>query len=140
MANGKELIDYKNALEEAFENQFPDITTIVFKRIEDDFRLPAIVINIPVLEPNFAANMPKGKTRATVQTAAFVLFSAADEANEMECLQLSANIGNFINGNNFGQAFPAKVTLIEPILVEGLENFIIQRIDFEQNIEIVSKN
>lgn len=140
MANGKELIEYKNAIQAAFDAQFPDIKTVVFKRIEDDFKLPAIVINIPVLEPNFAGNMPKGKTRATLQTAAFVLYSAVDEANEMECLQLSANVGNFINGNCFGQAFPAKVTLIEPMLVEGLEGFIIQRIDFEQNIEITAKN
>jgi len=140
MANGKELIEYKDAIQDAFNAQFPDIKTVVFKRIEDDFKLPAIVINLPVLEPNFAGNMPKGKTRTTLQTAAFVLFSAADEANEMECLQLSAGVGNFINGNCFGQQFPAKVTLIEPMLVEGLENFIIQRVDFEQNIEIASKN
>jgi len=140
MANGKELIEYKDAFQKAFDAQFPDIKTVIFKRIEEDFKLPAIVVNLPVLEPNFAGNMPKGKTRTTLQTAAFVLFSATDEANEMECLQLSASIGNFINGNNFGQAFPAKVTLIEPMIVKGLENFYIQRVDFEQNIEISSKS
>ena len=135
MADGKELINYKENIEAAFAEQFPDIITTVFKRIEDDFALPAIVINLPVLEPDFSGNMPKGKLRTTVQSAAFILYSAADESNEMECLQLGASVGNFINGNTFGQTFPAKVTLIEPMLIEGLENFFIQRVDFEQNIE-----
>ena len=76
-----------------------------------------------------------------LQTNAFLLYSAADEANEMECLQLSANLGKYINGNTWGlKIMPAKVTLIEPMLVEGLEEYIIQRIDFEQNLVITENN
>ena len=80
------------------------------------------------------------KFRTTVQTNAFVVFSAADEDNEIECLQQSANVAKFINKNLFGERTPAIVSLIEPVLEEGLEEYFIQRIDFEQTIEIVSDN
>lgn len=141
MANGKEIKNYKKAIEAALQAQYPKHHITVFKRIAGDFALPAIVINIPVFVPREDFKGMKGQLMNTLQTNAFLLYSAADEENEMECLQLSANLANFIHNNNWGLAItPAKVTLTEPMIVEGLEDYIIQRIDFEQNVIITEKN
>ena len=137
MADGQELKNYKESMQTALETQFPEMNVLVFKKISEDFTLPAIVVNLPVLEPNKQTQSLKGKLRTTIQTNAFVVYSATDDENEIECLQKSANISNFINGNTFGQMFPAIVTLDEPMIVDGLEEFIFQRIDFEQDILIV---
>lgn len=140
MANGKEIINYKTAIEAAMVAQYPGHYTAVFKRLSGDFALPAIVINIPVFVPNEQFKGLKGQMNNVMQTNAFLLYSAADEENEMECLQLSTNLANFINDNCWGlKMTPAKVTLNEPMIVEGLEEYIIQRIDFEQNIMITEK-
>jgi len=140
MANGKEITNYKEAIEKALRAQYPGHHVTVFKRLSDDFALPTIVINIPVLVPREDFKGMKGKMNNTLQTNAFLIYSAADEENEMECLQLSANLANFINDNTWGLAItPAKVTLNEPMIVDGLEDYIIQRIDFEQNVMITDK-
>lgn len=141
MANGTEIIDYKAALETALAAQYPNHNITVFKRLSEDFSLPAIVVNIPVLEPNASGGITTQKMNSLLQTNAFVLYSAADEENEIECLQRSVNLSKFINGNTWGlRITPAKVTLVEPMLVEGLEEYIMQRIDFEQNLVITENS
>lgn len=140
MANGKELKNYKKAIETALTEKYPEFNITVFKDLGEDFVLPAIVVNKPVLEPKDLTMQLNSKFKATVQTNAFLIYSAADEDNEIECLQQSANVAKFINMNLFGERIPAKVSLIEPVLEQGLEEYFIQRIDFEQTIEIVSDN
>lgn len=140
MANGKELKNYQNAIEKALLEKYPGYTIKVFKSLQEEETLPAIIVNKPVLEPKDNTMQTASKFRTTVQTNAFVVFSAADEDNEIECLQQSANVAKFINKNLFGERTPAIVSLIEPVLEEGLEEYFIQRIDFEQTIEIVSDN
>ena len=138
MANGTELKNYQNAIEQAFLNKYEGYTIKVFKSLKEEDELPAIIINKPVLEPKDLTMQQGSKFRTTVATNAFVIYSATDEDNEIECLQKSANVAKFINLNLFGERMPARVTLVEPVLEEGLEEFFIQRIDFEQIIEIVS--
>lgn len=140
MANGTELKKYQNAIEQAFLEKYQGFTIKVFKSLKEEDTLPAIIINKPVLEPKDATMQQGSKFRTTIQTNAFVVYPAADEENEIECLQQSANVAKFIHKNLFGERVPAAVSLIEPVLEEGLEEYFIQRIDFEQVIEIISDN
>lgn len=140
MANGKELKNYQNAIEEALIEKYPGFTIKVFKSLQEQDTLPAIIVNKPVLEPKDPTKQVASKFRITAQLNAFVVYSAADEDNEIECLQQSANLAKFIDKNLFGERIPAAVSLVEPVLEEGLEEYFIQRIDFEQTIEIVSDN
>lgn len=140
MANGKELKNYQNAIEEALIKKYPGFTIKVFKSLQEQDTLPAIIVNKPVLEPKDPTKQVASKFRTTAQLNAFVVYSAADEDNEIECLQQSANLAKFIDKNLFGERIPAAVSLVEPVLEEGLEEYFIQRIDFEQTIEIVSDN
>lgn len=140
MANGKELKNYQNAIETAFQNKYEGFTIKVFKSLKEEDELPAIIINKPVLEPKDLTMQNGSKFKTTVATNAFVVYSATDEDNEIECLQQSANVAKFINLNLFREKTPARVSLVEPVLEEGLEEFFIQRIDFEQVIEIISDN
>lgn len=140
MANGKELKNYQNAIETAFQNKYEGFTIKVFKSLKEEDELPAIIVNKPVLEPKDLTMQNGSKFKTTVATNAFVVYSATDEDNEIECLQQSANVAKFINLNLFGERTPARVSLVEPVLEEGLEEFFIQRIDFEQVIEIISDN
>lgn len=140
MANGKELKNYQNAIEKALTEKYPGFTIKVFKSLQEEETLPAIVVNKPVLEPKDPTMQISSKFRTTAQLNIFVVYSAADEDNEIECLQQSANLAKFINKNLFGERTPATVSLVEPVFEEGLEEYFIQRIDFEQTIEIVSDN
>lgn len=140
MANRQEVKELKSAMEKAFSEQYPEHTISVFKRFTEDIELPAIIVNIPVFVPHERAGSSRGTLPAVIENNVFVMYSAADEKNEDECLQLSTNIANFINGNNWGLAIPpAKIALIEPVIEEGLEECIIQRIDYEQNLTIKDK-
>ncbi len=140
MANGKELKNYQNAIEKALTEKYPGFTIKVFKSLQEEETLPAIVVNKPVLEPKDPTMQIASTFRTTAQLNIFVVYSAADEDNEIECLQQSANLAKFINKNLFGERTPATVSLVEPVFEEGLEEYFIQRIDFEQTIEIVSDN
>ncbi|DAA84930.1 TPA: hypothetical protein CPT87_07125 [Candidatus Gastranaerophilales bacterium HUM_5] len=140
MADGKELKNYQNAIEKALTEKYPGFTIKVFKSLQEEETLPAIVVNKPVLEPKDPTMQIASKFRTAAQLNIFVVYSAADEDNEIECLQQSANLAKFINKNLFGERTPATVSLVEPVFEEGLEEYFIQRIDFEQTIEIVSDN
>lgn len=140
MADGKELKNYQNAIEKALTEKYPGFTIKVFKSLQEEETLPAIVVNKPVLEPKGPTMQIASKFRTAAQLNIFVVYSAADEDNEIECLQQSANLAKFINKNLFGERTPATVSLVEPVFEEGLEEYFIQRIDFEQTIEIVSDN
>lgn len=138
MANGKELKNYQTEIEKALCGKYSDFTIKVFKSLQEQEALPAIVVNKPVLEPKDPTRQIASKFRTTAQSNIFVIYSAADEDNEIECLQQSANLAKFIDKNLFGERTPATVLLVEPVSEEGLEEYFIQRIDFEQIIEIVS--
>lgn len=138
MANGKELINYKNALEEALKAQFNDMTILVFDDMDENTQLPAIVVDKPVLETTFQNVASKTNFTTTMIVSVYVVYSAAEENSNINAIQTSANVGKFIHGSLFGLRTPAKVTEIEPAVVDGLEAFDIQRIGFEQNISIIS--
>lgn len=138
MANGKELINYKNALEEALKAQFSDMTILVFDDMDENTQLPAIVVDKPVLETTFQNVASKTNFTTTMIVSVYVVYSAAEENSNINAIQTSANVGKFIHGGLFGLRTPAKVTEIEPAVVDGLEAFDIQRIGFEQNISIIS--
>ena len=136
MADGEILKNYKETIEEALYENFPDFNITVFADLKEDFELPAIVINKPVLEPKDLTLQKTAHIRMTATSSAFVIYSAADEDNNLDCIQKAADLTKFIHLSRFGQSTPAKVTLVEPVLEQGLEEYFIQRIDFEQIIEI----
>lgn len=136
MADRESLKEYKNELEMQLHEAFPDYNISVFRDLEENFELPAIVINKPILEPKDLTMQKATHLKMTSTSSAFVIYSAADEDNDIECIQQAAILAKFINMKTFGQRTPAVVTLAEPVLEEGLEEYFIQRIDFEQVIEI----
>ncbi len=138
MANGKELINYKNALEEALKAQFNNMTIIVFDDMDENSSLPAIVVDKPVLETTFQNVATKTNFTTTMIVSVYVVYSAAEENSNINSIQTSANVAKFIHGALFNLRTPAKVTEIEPVVVAGLEAFDIQKIGFEQNISIIS--
>lgn len=136
MADREILKEYRDSIEMALHEQFPDFNISVFRDLEEDFELPAIVINKPILEPKDLTMQRTTHLKMTSTSNAFVIYSAADEDNDIECIQQAANLTKFINMNTFGQRTPATVTLAEPVLEQGLEEFFIHRVDFEQIIEL----
>ena len=135
MADNENLKNYKDNIEDSLHEAFPDFNITVFKDLSEDFELPAIVINKPVLEPK-DLTVQNIRFRVTLESNAFVIYSAADDENGIECVQQAAYLAKFLNNKTFGEKTPLKVTLIEPVLQEGLENYFIQRIDFEHIVEI----
>ena len=138
MANDtiKDFNSYKQTIEEELHNSFPEFNINVFTDLEEGFELPAIVINKPTLEPKDFSFQNTGKLKMTMNSNAFIIYSAADKANEIDCIQAAAQVAKFINLNRFNEKMPAIVSIIEPVLEEGLENYFIQRIDFSQVIEL----
>ena len=137
MADTKNLIEYKETLEEALYSKFPEFNINVFSDLEEGFELPAIVVNKPIFEPaDVTMTTMCSKLKMTMNSNVFVIYSAADRTNEIDCVQKAAEIAKFINMNRFGEKLPATISIIEPVLEEGLEDYFIQRIDFSQKIEI----
>lgn len=132
----KDLNSYKTVIEDAFFENFPEFNINIFTDLEEGFELPAIVINKPTLEPKDFTFQNNGKFKVTMNSNTFIIFSAADKTNEIDCLQAAAQVAKFINLNRFNEKMPAIVSIIEPVLEEGLENYFIQRIDFSQVIEL----
>lgn len=135
MADNEILKVYKDEIEMQLHEAFPDYNISVFRDLEENFELPAIVINKPVLEPVELSYQKTANYKMTLSSSAFIIHSAADEDNDIECIQQAADISKFINMKTFGQRTPALVTLLEPVTEEGLEEFFIYRIDFEQKFE-----
>lgn len=141
MGSKQEIKEYKNGLQTALEAQFPALNVTVFKMIEENIDVPAIIVNPPFVDPQIALNTTAGKFTATLQNQVFVCYDLANEENEIECLLTTSYLANFINKNNFGLKMPAaKVTACEPTIIQGFENLIIYRIDFEQNITITENS
>lgn len=141
MGNKQEIKEYKTAIEAALKTQFPEHDITVFKRIDDIFNLPAIIVNPPIMEPVIGGPISKGKLTVNLKNSAFVCYSVVDEENEYNCIQVSAYLGNFIKDNTWGlKIMPAKVSIIEPTIIEGLESLVIQRVDFEQHVTITETN
>ena len=136
MADREILKEYKNEIEMQLHKQFPDFNICVFRDLEEDFELPAIVINKPVLEPKDLTLQTTQHLKMTLSSSAFVIYSAADEDNDIDCIQQAANLAKFIHMKTFGQRTPVKITLEEQVLEQGLEEYFIQRVDFEHIIEI----
>jgi len=137
MADTKDLIKYKETIEEALYTNFPEFNINVFSDLEEGFELPAIVVNKPIFEPaDVTMTTMCSKLKMTMNSNVFVIYSAADRTNEIDCVQKAAEIAKFINMNRFGEKLPATISIIEPVLEEGLEDYFIQRIDFSQKIEI----
>ncbi len=140
MGSKQEVIEYKEAIYTALSKKYPGVDLTVFNRISDDFKTPAIVVNPPKMGPS---SLPQNASRLnlTLNICVFVCYLADDVNNEFDCIQLSANVAKFINLQTWGlKITPAKVTGINPIEIENLEDLIIQRIDFEQQINITEDN
>jgi len=136
LGSKQEIIEYKNALTTALSEKYPSIDLTVFNRIGDDFKTPAIVVNPPIMEPSSLPPI-KDRLNLTLKLSTFVCYLADDTENEFNCIQLSANVAKFISMQTWGlRITPAKVLSINPVIIEGLEDLIIQRIDFEQQINI----
>lgn len=136
MGSNQEIIEYKNALSAALAAEYPDINLTVFNRIDDDFATPAIVVNPPVMEPS---GLPpsKNKLPLILKVSAFVCYLADDVENEYKCIQLSADLAAFVKLQTWGlKIMPAKFIAVNPVIIEGLEDLIIQRVDFEQQMDI----
>lgn len=136
MADTKDLTLYKENIENAFVETFSNFSINVFTDLEEGFEIPAIVINKPILEPIDTTAMNNVHLKTKMNSNAFIIYSAADKDNELDCLQAAAEVAKFIHLNRFGEKMPARVETIEPVLEEGLEDYFIQRIDFSQNIEL----
>lgn len=136
MGSKQEIIEYKNAVRAAFSEKYPDVCLTVFNRIDDNFKTPAIVVNPPLMTPS-ALPPVKDRLNLTLKVSTFVCYLADDIENEFNCIQLSANLAKFISMQTWGlKITPAKISSITPVVIEGLEDLIIQRIDFEQQINI----
>lgn len=136
MGSKQEIIEYKNAIKTALLEKYPSMDLTVFNSIDDNFKTPAIVVNPPIMEPS---SLPPvvGRLNLTLRISTFICFLADDVENEFNCIQLSANVAKFISMQTWGlKITPAKVLSINPVIIEGLEDLIIQRIDFEQQINI----
>lgn len=136
MANTKDLMQYKEILEEELYSNFPEFNINVFTDLEEGFELPAIVVNKPVFEPkDLTLTTQNSKIKMAMNSNIFIIYSAADKTNEIECIQKAAEISKFMHMRRFGEKMPVKISIIEPVLEEGLEDYFIQRIDFSQDME-----
>lgn len=137
MGSNKEIKAYKEALEQSLNDEFKGYFISVFKRLDDKFKLPAIIVNPPKFVPTGSVNTPS-KTMLNAICDAFVCFSVADEENELECVQTSADLASFINKKNWGVKCitPAVVDSVNPVCIDGLEDLVIGKVRFNQNIAI----
>ena len=94
MANGKELINYKNALEEALKAQFNDMTILVFDDMDENTQLPAIVVDKPVLETTFQNVASKTNFTTTMIVSVYVVYSAAEE-NSADIITVADMVDKF---------------------------------------------
>lgn len=138
MADGKELINYKNELETALKQQFDDLTVLVFEDMDENTELPAIVVDKPILETIFQQVATKSNFMTKMSISVYIVYSATDSDSNIKSMQKAANVGKFIHGSLFGLRNPARVIDIMPAVVDGLDAFDIQRVAFEQNISIIS--
>lgn len=131
----QEVITLHDAIKSALETQYPGHYIKVFENIEDSFVKPAILTTPPVMEVHEMTT--KDSFLVTFKCESYVCYSLTVENASILALQYSAYLSRFIHGNNWGLRInSAKVTEAQPAKIDGLDNIVVQCVNWEQTIEI----